>query len=153
MIARFATILLVLAATALLAVGCGGDDGGNADDDAGKEPTEEPAVEDTDTASNDEASAPTADTELVLGVVGNELKFDPTELRAAAGPVTITLENTSTIQHNVAIEDADGTQLAEGELAGKGESSTVTVELEPGTYTYFCSPHKSSGMTGTLTVA
>jgi plastocyanin len=29
----------------------------------------------------------------------------------------------------------------------------VTADLKPGTYTYYCTPHKSAGMTGTLTVA
>jgi plastocyanin len=28
----------------------------------------------------------------------------------------------------------------------------VTVELEPGEYTFYCTPHRGAGMTGTLTV-
>ncbi len=152
MIARITTLLLLLAASMLLAVGCGDDDSSSSDDGTNEDTTEEPAVEDTDTGSNDEASAPPAEGGLELGVVGNELKFDTTELTASAGSVTITLNNTSTIQHNIAIENADGEELAAGELVGKDATSTITVDLEPGTYTYFCSPHKSSGMTGTLTV-
>lgn len=151
MIARIPALLLLLVAAMLLAVGCGDDDSSGSDDGAAEDTTEEPAADDTDTESNDEAAAPPAGG-LELGVVGNELKFDPTELTAAAGSVTLTLNNTSTIQHNIAIEDADGTELAAGDLVGKDETSTITVDLEPGTYTYFCSPHKSSGMTGTLTV-
>lgn len=151
MIARIPALLLLLVAAMLLAVGCGDDDSSGSDDGVAEDTTEEPAADDTDTESNDEAAAPPAGG-LELGVVGNELKFDPTELTAAAGSVTLTLNNTSTIQHNIAIEDADGTELAAGDLVGKDETSTITVDLEPGTYTYFCSPHKSSGMTGTLTV-
>ena len=35
-----------------------------------------------------------------------------------------------------------------------GESATLTVELEPGTYTYICttSGHEQLGMRGTITV-
>lgn len=152
MIARIPAFLLLIAATMLLAVGCGDDDSSSSDTGTNEDTTAEPAAEDTDTESNDEASAPAAGGGLELGVVGNELKFDTTELTAPAGSVTITLNNTSTIQHNIAIENADGEELAAGDLVGKDESSTLTVDLEPGTYTYFCSPHKSSGMTGTLTV-
>jgi plastocyanin len=152
MIARIPALLLLFVASMLLAVGCGGDDSSSSDDGAAEDTTEEPAAEDTETESNDEASAPPAEGGLELGVVGNELKFDTTELTAPAGSVTLTLNNTSSIQHNIAIENADGEELAAGELVGDGESSTITVDLEPGTYTYFCSPHKSSGMTGTLTV-
>ncbi len=153
MFARIPALLLLVLAAMLLAVGCGDDDAENGNDGGSGDTTEEPAADDTGTATDDTASAPGGDgATLELGVKGNELEFDTTELTAAAGSVTIRLDNTSTIQHNIAIEDADGTELAAGDLVGDGESSEITVDLEPGTYTYFCSPHKSSGMTGTLTV-
>jgi len=131
MIARLSALLLVLIASLLLAVGCGDDDSSS-----------------TDTGSSDDSSGQT----LELGVDGNNLAFDKTELTATAGSVTLKLDNTSSIQHNVAIESEDGEELEVGDLVGADESSEITVDLEPGTYTYFCSPHKSSGMTGTLTV-
>ena len=152
MIARISALLLLLVAAMLLAAGCGDDDSSSSDDSSSKDTTEEPAADDSGTETDDEASEPAPAGGLELGVDGNNLAFDKTELTAAAGSVTITLANTSSIQHNVAIEDKDGKELAAGELVGDGETSTITVDLEPGTYTYFCSPHKSSGMTGTLTV-
>ena len=154
MFARIATLLLLATAVMLLAAGCGGDDDKGSDAGTKTDTVEEPAGDDTGTDTNDEATAPDASGEVIeLGVDGNKLAFDRTTLTAAAGSITLELDNTSTIVHNIAIEDASGSQLAAGELVGKGETSTITVDLEPGTYTYFCEPHKSAGMTGTLTVS
>lgn len=152
MLARFTTLLLVLLAALLLAA-CGGDDD-SASDEGGSEDTAAETVDDAADTSTDEGgdAAAGAGTMLDLGVKGNELKFDKTELTAPAGSVTIKLTNASSIQHNVAIESADGESLGEGELVADGGVSEVTAELEPGTYTYYCTPHKSAGMTGTLTV-
>lgn len=152
MIARIPALLLLIAAAMLLAAGCGDDDSSSSDDSSSKDTTEEPAAEDTGSDTTEESGdAATADG-LVLGVDGNNLAFDKKELATGAGSVTITLNNTSSIQHNIAIEDKDGKELAAGELVGDGGTSTITVDLKPGTYTYYCQPHKSSGMTGTLTV-
>ncbi len=152
MIARIPALLLLVAAALLLAAGCGDDDSSSSDDSSSKDTTEEPAAEETETESSDESTESAPAGGLELGVDGNNLAFDTTELSTAAGSVTITLNNTSSIQHNIAIEDKDGTELAAGELVGDGGTSSITVDLEPGTYTYYCQPHKSSGMTGTLTV-
>lgn len=149
MFTRFTAVLLVLLAAIALA-GCGGDDSSSKDSgygDSASETKEESGGDDSDAAASGGGGA------LTLGVDGNNLEFDKTELTAKAGAVTIELKNTSSIQHNVAIEDEDGEAMGEeGELVGDDETSTATADLEPGTYTYYCSPHKSSGMTGTLTV-
>ena len=41
-----------------------------------------------------------------------------------------------------------------GEVVATGGTSTVSEELEPGTYTFYCSVegHREGGMEGTLTV-
>lgn len=155
MLARFTTLLLVLLAALMLAA-CGGDDDSSGDE-GGSEDTAAETVDDAaetteDTGGEAGTDAAGAGAKLELGVKGNELKFDKTELTAAAGTVTIRLTNASSIQHNVALESADGETLGEGELVADGGVSEVTAELEPGTYTYYCTPHKSAGMTGTLTV-
>lgn len=81
------------------------------------------------------------------------LRFDKEELEADAGRVAIVLENPSSVPHNVSIEGQGVEQ--EGDTVGKGGTSEVTVRVEPGTYTYFCSVpgHREGGMEGTLTVA
>ncbi|MDP8978487.1 MAG: plastocyanin/azurin family copper-binding protein [Actinomycetota bacterium] len=54
------------------------------------------------------------------------------------------------INHNVTFEGVnDGEPAVE---ADGGETATGTVDLQPGTYTYFCSVpgHRAAGMEGTL---
>jgi cytochrome c oxidase subunit 2 len=80
------------------------------------------------------------------------LAFDVSELTAEAGAVAISMANPSSIPHNVAIK-GNGVDV-KGEVVGTGGTSTVTAELAPGTYTFYCSVpgHEAGGMTGTLTV-
>lgn len=70
----------------------------------------------------------------------------------AAGALAITLENRGAITHNVAFDSVDdGAAVV---AAAAGETATGSVELQPGTYTYFCSVpgHREAGMEGRLTV-
>ena len=79
------------------------------------------------------------------------LKFDKTSLDAKAGTVTIDFDNPSSVQHGVEI-DGNGVQKV-SDIVTKGKTS-VTADLKPGTYEYFCpvTGHKEAGMKGTLTV-
>ena len=81
------------------------------------------------------------------------LAFDMEELSAPAGEVTISMGNPSPLPHNVAIK-GDGVDEV-GEVVGTGGTSTVSAELQPGTYTFYCSVpgHEQGGMTGTLEVS
>lgn len=149
--ARSITLLLVLLAALMLAA-CGGEDdrAGEGSGDTAAQSGDDSAADAGDDGTDDTGEG--GGTDLELGVDGNKLEFDKEKLEAPAGHVTITLTNTSTIPHNVAIETEDGKTLDEGEVVGEGETSTASAELEPGTYTYYCTPHKGAGMTGTLTV-
>jgi plastocyanin len=82
----------------------------------------------------------------------SELKFDKTELTTKPGKVKIDFENPSSIPHDVEIE-AEGKELGGTEEITKSKT-TATVELKPGTYTFFCSVpgHREAGMEGTLVV-
>jgi plastocyanin len=83
---------------------------------------------------------------------GGDLSFDTDALEAAAGRVTIEMANPSTVPHNVSIEGRGVDE--EGRTVGQGGTSTVTAELRPGEYDFYCSVagHREGGMEGTLTV-
>ncbi len=85
---------------------------------------------------------------------GGQLKYTADTLTAKAGNVTIDLDNTQAISHDVAVEDSSGTVLGKSDLVAQGKSSVTLDNLKPGTYTYFCTVpgHQQAGMQGTLTV-
>jgi cytochrome c oxidase subunit 2 len=97
------------------------------------------------------AAAPAGALEISAAADGS-LAYDVTELEAEAGTVTITMANPSAVPHNVAIK-GNGVDV-KGEVVVQGGTSTASAELEPGTYTFYCSVpgHEAAGMKGTLVV-
>jgi plastocyanin len=89
---------------------------------------------------------------LQLAADPTELKFDKTELTSKPGVVTIDFDNPAPLEHNVAVEK-EGKELGVSELIAEAKTS-VTVELEPGTYTFLCTVpgHAEAGMEGKLVV-
>lgn len=171
------TTLSVLAAAALLAaVGCGSDDdnGGSGQAAAPAAATTTAAAETTeaddtttagdddgtadqgsgDAASDDDSGSGSGSTLKLSADPGGGLKFDRTELTAKAGRVTITMDNPASagIPHAVAIEG--GGVDEDGQTAEPGGTSTVSADLEPGTYTFYCpvGQHEQAGMKGTLRI-
>jgi uncharacterized cupredoxin-like copper-binding protein len=82
------------------------------------------------------------------------LSFTKKQLSAKAGKVTITMDNPTAdkLPHAVAIE-GNGVDK-DGETVQPGSKSTVTADLKPGKYEFYCpvDGHKQAGMEGTLTV-
>jgi plastocyanin len=79
-----------------------------------------------------------------------DIHFDVGDIKAEAGPLTITLVNKGSLEHTLRIKDKDF------ELKAKaGETETGTVELEPGTYEYDCTiaGHAAQGMKGEIQVS
>ena len=83
---------------------------------------------------------------------GGGFSFDKKTLEAPAGTITIHLTNDASIPHDVGVK-GDGVD-EKTDTVTNGETS-LTVELEPGTYTFYCSVpgHEAGGMEGTLTVS
>jgi plastocyanin len=145
---KFAALFaLLLAALALVACGGGSDTTGE---------ESAPAPETTQESEGEkEAEGGTADAstlEFEADPSGN-LAYATDEVTGEAGKVTVNFTNQSPVPHDVAIEDEAGETIAATETTAEGTDST-TAELEPGTYTYYCTVpgHRQAGMEGTLTV-
>ena len=82
-----------------------------------------------------------------------QLAFTTTEATAKAGKVTIDFNNPQALPHDVKIESSNGKEIGGTETVSEG-SDSATVDLKPGTYTFYCSVpgHREAGMEGTLTV-
>jgi uncharacterized cupredoxin-like copper-binding protein len=83
-----------------------------------------------------------------------KLAFSKDALSAKAGAVTVRMRNPQRNQLPHAIEiEGEGIE-EEGETVQAGGSSTVTVDLKPGKYEFYCpvGNHEQQGMEGTLTV-
>jgi plastocyanin len=137
-------LALLLSAGVLLAAGCGDDEDEGGGGGAAATPE---ATEDAGSASGGgggEALTLTADP-------GGEISWDPGELSAPAGNVTIKLVNESDVPHAVEVE---GNGVEEESETITGSETELSVDLEPGTYTYYCpvGQHRAGGMEGTLTV-
>jgi plastocyanin len=131
---RAVLAVLPLLAAALLAAGCGGDDNGS-------------------TTATEETTATGETTSLQLAAdPSGALAFDTTSLEAPAGSVTIELTNDSSVPHNVEVE---GNGVEEQSDTITGSTTSVTLDLEPGSYEFYCAVpgHKEAGMEGTLTVS
>jgi plastocyanin len=130
--------LLLLTLFALIAAGCGGDDDEGAS---------------SDTAPTETSAGSAGGGNLALAAdPGGAPKFDPAALEAPAGTVVIDFTNDSSNPHNVTIEGNGIEEVASDTVTG--DSTSVSADLEAGTYTFYCSVdgHRAAGMEGTLTV-
>jgi uncharacterized cupredoxin-like copper-binding protein len=132
--------IAVLAAFGLVA--CGGDD----DDDGGDTAAQAP----TTTAAGGGGGGSTV---AISTPPGSDLAFEQKDASASAGPVTIDFDNQQSLQHDVKVEDSSGQELGGTDLVSSG-TATAMVDLQAGSYTFFCSVpgHREAGMEGTLTV-
>jgi plastocyanin len=83
------------------------------------------------------------------------LMYSTMTLSAPAGKVTIDFTNDSVVPHNVSVQKGtSGPNIAATPTFDKGTKS-ITMNLTPGTYTYYCSVpgHRQAGMVGTLKVS
>jgi len=105
--------------------------------------------------TEEHAAAAPAATGRTLALVADPtgaLRFDKTRAAVLAGRVTVRLTNDSSVQHNVTI--AEGSKTLGATKTITKSTDTVTLQLDPGDYVFFCSVvgHRASGMEGALTV-
>lgn len=84
---------------------------------------------------------------------GSDLTFDQKNVSTKAGSVTINFDNRQPLQHDVAVADSSGKVIGQTDLVSSG-TANATVNLQPGTYTFYCTVpgHRDAGMEGTLSV-
>jgi plastocyanin len=135
------TALAVLATGVLVAAGCGGGSSGSSSSSAVTTPSS--------MSSGGHGST------VEIDVADNGFMFTTTSATAKAGTVTIKSMNPQSVAHDIAIKSDDGSVDEVGDEVSDGGVSTVTVDLKPGTYTYYCSVpgHEAAGMKGVLTVS
>jgi plastocyanin len=121
---RTTRMLGVIFAASLMLAACGGGD-----DDAAGDPTNGTA----------DGGSPVS----TVTMIDNE--YSPAEPVITAGDVELVNDGSS--PHTFTIEG----ETVDVEVAA-GETSTATVDLDPGTYALFCEFHRSQGMETTLTV-
>jgi plastocyanin len=139
-------------ATALLALaGCGGSSSGSST--AAQAPTTSSATSSTPApASESGASGGSSKVSLQANPEG-QLEYNTKSLTAKAGKVSVDFTNSSSLPHNVTIESSSG-QTVGATPTFSGGSKSLSVDLKPGTYKFYCSVpgHRQAGMEGTLTV-
>jgi plastocyanin len=141
---------LCSALAALAVAGCGGDDKSSSDSGGSSQPETTAEQAPTPTTSSGGGGASTNLT--IAADESGKLLFDKDKLSAKAGSVTITMDNPSPVPHAIGIQGSGVDE--DGGTVGMGEKSTVTADLKPGTYTFYCpvDGHEAAGMKGTLTV-
>lgn len=140
-------LLIALATLALASLGlvaCGGDD---------DEATDTAATETTTEETTGGGAGGEGGTIEVEADPNGALEYTTGALETEAGTVTIEFDNPADVEHDVRIEDDAGEDIGGTEVI-TNDSTTAEVDLEPGTYTYYCSVpgHREAGMEDTLTV-
>ncbi len=150
-------LALLLATGVLAAAGCGGGDeeepasgGGTTTTEETPSPTATPEA--TETPEEDGGGGGGGGETLTLTAdPGGAISWEPNELNASAGEVAIELVNDSSTPHAVEVEGQGVEQ--ESEIV-TGGNTTLTVDLEPGEYVFYCpvGNHRAGGMEGQLLV-
>lgn len=145
--------LLALLAGAIALGGCGGSKRSSSTESTPATTAQAPATTATTTQSTTTAAPATSGALSLEANPEGQLKYTTSSLTAKAGKVSIDFKNMSPLAHNVTVEAAGGTTVGATETFQSG-SKTLTLNLKPGTYKFFCSVpgHRQAGMEGTLVV-
>lgn len=144
--------ILAITATVVLGVSaCGGSSSKGGQSSTGPStPAASTPTQSTQPASGGETAGAIS---LAADPTG-QLKFTTSSLTAKAGKVTIQFTNNAPLAHNLTIQQGTSGPVIGATPTFMGGTKTLTLNVKPGTYTYFCSVpgHKDAGMHGTLTV-
>jgi uncharacterized cupredoxin-like copper-binding protein len=139
---RFAALFVIAVAVAVPIAGCGGGDDDNS------------TSAETAGATQASTTGGAAGGGQTVDMTAADFKFDPSDPTVKSGDVTFRLTNDGQNPHSLEIEDVNGQdQEIEGDIS-PGQSDTLTVNLPPGKYEFYCpvDGHKEMGMEGEITV-
>lgn len=140
---RAAAVAAVLA-TGLTACGSWGAEGG---------PGSRMAAAEATAAANEATAVRGPDgVQHVTVRVDDQLRFQPSLIRATTGPLTITLLDTGTTPHDIVLPGARETGDTSGMRAGEAREFQLNFG-KPGSYAFMCMYHTGVGMTGTLEIS
>jgi len=153
------TLVAALAAAlvALAAAGCGSSNkstassssSGNSGGAYGA-----PSASTSSTAASSGAAAGSGSKVKLAADEEGKLYFNPRSLKAKAGTVTLAMNNPKTtgLHHGIAVAGMGVDK--DGKIVAPGSTSTISLKLKPGRYTFYCPVpgHRQGGMQGTLTV-
>jgi len=141
---RLLAVVIGPLAVGVLMAGCGGSNSSS---------TSAPAkVKSAATQAKANNAAGNSSTLSLSADASGALKFNKKVLSTKSGAVTINMSNPSSVPHGIAVE-GNGVDK-DGQTVTSGGTSTVSVTLKPGKYTFYCPVpgHRQAGMEGTLTV-
>lgn len=107
----------------------------------------------TPTSASPPTAAPGESEAESVTVTAEDFSFTLDEDSFAAGTYEIRLVNAGGSTHDLVVE-RDGEDVAAADAIDPGQETTLTVDLEPGEYVFYCSiaNHRSMGMEVTVTV-
>ena len=100
----------------------------------------------SESASTSSSAAGQAQTQKLTATETNfKIALDSTDL--TAGTYNITVVNDGSATHNLAVEE-NGTTKATSDSLAPGQSTTLTVDLDAGSYVFYCAidGHRAMGM-------
>ena len=137
-------LVLAVAALALGVTACGGDDSSSSDGT-----TTEAASTEATTSRTGGATSGTLKGETGPGFEIEVVQDGEDAQTVKAGTYTLDVEDKSDTHNFHLIGPGVDEEVTDVPFVGE---KSVTVTLEPGTYTYQCDPHAANGMKGTFTV-
>ena len=146
--------LLALALAALALVACGGGSSSTSESTSeGNSGETKESEEKSEGGESEEKSGGSGSSISIEANPEGNLEFVQKSASAKAGNDTLEFTNESPVPHDVKIENSSGEEVGGTEITSEGTES-ASVELKPGTYTFYCSVpgHREAGMEGTLTV-
>ena len=137
-------------ALALAIAGCGGGSGGEAT--TGAAPSSAAGPTTGAATPSAEAPADAAEGQTVTATEG-EMYIELSTEDLSAGSHTFEVVNEGSATHDFVVE-RNGQDVAATETIDPGGRTTLTVDLEPGEYVFYCSVgnHRAQGMEVTVTV-